>query len=83
MAVDKEQKSHEEPLSAVVLNRIAEREGVPVEDLRPPLYETIDPDALESLFRDGSGKAMFEYLGYDVVVNHDGNVEVTLSSKSG
>ena len=83
MVVDKGQRSQEEPLSAVVLRRIAEREGVAAEDLRPPLYESIDPDALGSLFRDGSGKAVFDYLGYNVTVDHQGNVEVTDSSQSG
>ena len=62
--------------SEAVLTAIAEREGVDELELREPLYETIDPDALDALFRDGRGRVTFEYLGYLVTVDQDGEVEV-------
>lgn len=44
-----------------------------------PLYETIDPDALEAFVRsaDGSASLEFDYHGYRVVVSGDGNVVVS------
>lgn len=57
-----------------VVETIADRENVPVEEL-DPLYEVIDPDALGALFRsNGSGEypanssISFHYQGYDVTV---------------
>ena len=46
----------------------------------PPLYETIDPDALNALFLSGSGdpgkQVRFRYAGYSVTVQGDGTVGV-------
>jgi hypothetical protein len=51
-------------------------------DLFEPLYETIDPDALDALFRDAddeprSGVIEFAYSGYEVTVRSAGLVTVT------
>ena len=64
-------------LSEMILSAVAEREGVDVDELKEPLYESIDPDALEKLFRDSTGQVTFEYLGYEVTVDHERIVEVT------
>lgn len=43
-----------------------------------PLYNAIDPDALESLFQPGAvGRVRFSYAGCDVVVRTDGTVDVS------
>jgi hypothetical protein len=43
-----------------------------------PLYDAIDPDALESLFQAGAtGRVRFAYEGYDVTVHTDGEVDVS------
>jgi hypothetical protein len=44
-----------------------------------PLYEAIDPDALDALVRSGGAGITieFEYLGTEVVVHGDGQVDVT------
>jgi hypothetical protein len=55
---------------------VATLEDTTLDNLRP-LYEVIDTDALEQLFRDGSGRVVFEYLGYEVTVHHDDSVEIT------
>lgn len=65
------------PTEAVVEN-VARRAGVDEIDL-PPLYDAIDPDALDALF-DHRGKrpsevgpcVIFPYAGFEVTVEHDG-----------
>lgn len=43
----------------------------------PPLYDVIDPDAIEALFRPGTdGHVEFTYSGCDVVVEADGSVRI-------
>ena len=50
----------------------------------PPLYEAIDPDALDQLFgrglsdgRNGPGRVVFMLADCEVVVHSDGEVDVT------
>lgn len=48
----------------------------------PPLYDVIDPDALDTLFAphhrttERHGKVIFEYCGYQVTVNADRTIEL-------
>lgn len=64
-----------------VLERVAEQRGVDPVEL-PPLYESIDPDALETLFAPAgtrsrnAGRVTFEYAGCRVTVGTDGTVLV-------
>lgn len=74
------------PITRIV-DAVADREGVAPTDLRPPLYDVIDPEALNALVSSADGNAdpdslhvSFEYNGYDVTVGGDGEVSV---SKSG
>ena len=69
-------------MSTRILTAIAERDDRSIDDLRP-LYEVIDPDALDALFAprmDGSlrggGSVSFPYAGYVVTVSSDGVVEI-------
>ncbi|MFC7195181.1 HalOD1 output domain-containing protein [Halosimplex aquaticum] len=61
-----------------VLGAVAERAGVGVLDLSVPLYDAVDPDALNSFYRacdDGeSATVAFSYYGYDVEVSGNGRV---------
>lgn len=59
-----------------VLHEVAEQKGVPPEELNPFLYDVIDPDALDTIFRGDTGHVSFEYHGYIVTVSHTGNVEL-------
>ena len=59
------------------MTAIAEREGVDAGELGIPLYEVIDPDALEVLFKDDTGQVTFEYQGYTVTVDHTGDVNLS------
>ena len=65
------------PLSAVVVEAVAEEEGVEPVDLRDPLFDEINPDALDALFRNVTGHVVFEYHGYEVKVDSNGKVDVT------
>ena len=43
----------------------------------PPLYETIDPDALDALVEDmEAGTISFTYVGREITVDSDGTVTV-------
>ena len=65
-----------------VIRRIAEAEEVSPEELSPPLFEVIDPDALDQLFGNTmtagrmEGKVIFTYSGYEVTVSGDGHVAI-------
>ena len=66
--------------SEAVIDAVANAEGVEPTDLRP-LYDALDPDALDSLFqprghasRSTRGQITFEYHGYEVHVDESGQV---------
>lgn len=70
-------------LSTAVVKAIAEREGVDPLEMDPPLYDVIDPDALNTLFTGPAnvGDArpegiVFEYNGYEIKVTSDGDVHI-------
>ncbi|WP_321113099.1 HalOD1 output domain-containing protein [Halorussus salinisoli] len=61
----------EKPLSLAVIECIADADGTDP-DTHPPLYEVIDPEALNNLFRDQTtGEVTFTYLDYKITVNHN------------
>lgn len=68
------------PPSEAVIYRVASCESVDPLELRP-MYDAIDPDALDSLVYDSatSGATLqvqFSYHGYDITVMGDGVVHV-------
>ena len=77
----------EAPVSQTVVLAVAEATGEDAMEL-PPLYDAIDPDALNKLFsgalgaerRDGSVE--FAYAGCDVSVRADGRVTVVPGAES-
>lgn len=71
-----------EPVTETVLRTVAEREGCSQIEL-PLLYDSIDPDALNSLFAGsgaptvvGSVVVEFEYADYVVRIAEPGTVEL-------
>lgn len=71
-------------LSTAVIDEIAAHEGVDPMDLKPPLYDVIDPDALDMLFPDPgepsdtpTGRVVFTYCGYEVEVTSTGGVRIS------
>ena len=72
-----------QPVSQTVVLAVAEATGDDPLEL-PPLYDTIDPDALNKLFDSSTGGAVgrsgrveFAYAGCDVSVRADERVAVT------
>lgn len=61
---------------ARVVEEVAERTGTSPYEL-PPLFDTIDPDALERVIESlNEGMVQFEYAGETVTVRSDGQVTV-------
>lgn len=75
-------RTHREPICEAVVDAVADAEDVDPRDLRPTLYEVIDPDALEALFADSDRAAgselsvTFRYGDWSVCVHGDGDVTV-------
>ena len=70
------------PLSERVVRKLSEVKGVDEERIEP-LYNSVDPDALDAIFRDLSdgpervgGRVEFTHEGCDVTVRADGGVSV-------
>ena len=66
----------EDDVSTTVLIELADRTNSDVTAL-PPLYETIDPDALDRLVADGHDdlEIAFDYVGHRITVHGDGSFE--------
>lgn len=64
-------------ISIRVVTAVAEAAGTDPIDLEPPLYNSIDPEALDRLLCTGlDGWIRFEYRGYTVTVHGDETVSV-------
>lgn len=70
--------------SEAVVDAVAEAKGVSTLDVHPPLYEAVDPDALDELVTsmsclgsESAGHVTFHYSGYEVVVTGSGEVSIT------
>ena len=66
-------------LSTAVIKAVAKDMNTKPEELPVPLYEAIEPDALDTLFgsQNGSdGVVMFSYCDYEVTVTADGGVNL-------
>ncbi len=78
---DKQTTVREPSIVVLIQAAIAARDGPDTSEC-PPLYEAIDPDALDKLFAplhresERHGKVIFEYCGYEVTVHADRTVEL-------
>lgn len=65
-------------VSTAVVEAVSAASNTTVLEL-PPLYDAVNPDALDSLFTDERrvGEVAFRYAGYRVVVYADRTVEVS------
>lgn len=69
----------------VIVNAVATAAGVDPTDL-PPLYEFVDPDAVDTLFdHEGTGDAStllcFQFDGWNVFARADGDIRICDSTK--
>lgn len=70
--------SGEATVSERVIEAVAEAEGVDPTDVTPPLYDVMDPDALDRLFESANvdKQFVFSYNGHEVAVGDEGEVLV-------
>lgn len=73
----------EQTMSKAILTAVAEREGIDVCNLQTPLFDSIDPDALDALFRNSAGQITFEYNDYLITVDTDRNVALSEKTEYG
>ncbi|ELY58956.1 HalOD1 output domain-containing protein [Natronolimnohabitans innermongolicus] len=77
----------DQPTSLAVVERVADLEGTDPLSL-PPLYDAIDPEALDSISQSTAGGTQtgaavrFTYCGYDVRVGDDGAIDVSETCSS-
>lgn len=75
----------DEPVSRTIVAAVAAHTGTDPLELEP-LYDTVDPDALDSLFGTGedqsSTRVAFTYCGCDVVVSTDDGVRVERADRT-
>lgn len=75
--VHRQARDDESPLSITVIEALAEVQGISPIDIRQPLYDAIDPDALDQLFTNASdGHVVFTIADHEVTVTADGDVVV-------
>jgi len=65
-------------LSTAVVEAVSASTGRPVSDL-PPLYDAVDPDALDALFADraADGWVRFRYADHVVEVRADRTIDLS------
>lgn len=68
-----------------IVKRVAAQQGVDPLDLDPPLYDAIDPEALDKLMNgsDGQLRVEFVYQGYTITVNRGGSVSLDGGTQGG
>ncbi|GAA0238478.1 HalOD1 output domain-containing protein [Haladaptatus pallidirubidus] len=71
------------PPSIQVINGVADAAGCSVDELAP-LYEVVNPDALDRLYAPtyrgnmrSSGEVTFSYAGYHIAVDDSGTVDIS------
>lgn len=76
-ASDSPLAAREESASLAVVEAVAAADDASVLEL-PPLFDAVDPDALNAVFvdRGANGYAQFRYAGHVVTVRADGTVEL-------
>jgi hypothetical protein len=69
--------------TAEIVRTVAARENVDPVEIEQPLFEAIDPEALDALLQhdseettDSSIRVEFSYCGYDLLVTSSGDVRI-------
>ncbi|QCC60255.1 hypothetical protein NP511_18030 [Natrinema thermotolerans] len=65
-------------LNEEIINSVAVLENSDPVEL-PPLFDAVDPDALEAIFAKGrSGSVTFSYAGYTITIEFDETPTITV-----
>lgn len=75
-------------VETTIIDAITELEGMAWEEC-PPLYEAVDPEALNALFHPGpnglarmDGLVSFHYAGYVISIRSSGEISIEVSDRS-
>lgn len=69
------------PASELIIETVANLSGIDPLEL-PPIFETIDPDSLDTLIREmDEGEISFDYADYTISVNSQKVIELEERSK--
>lgn len=76
-------QSKEEGISSKIIDAVAKEEGKSPSEISQPLFEVVDPAALDALLQHGgmSGRVRFAYMGHRVTVHSDGDVDLSAISE--
>lgn len=67
----------QDSVSLAVVREVAAREDKDPVALSPPLYDAIDPDALDALYPHGDVESLtFTYHGYSITIAGDGSIDL-------
>lgn len=77
MTVFTDSDAYADPISVRVVEALASANGIDAVDVEPPLYDAIDPGALDRLYlSDGDCRVVFGYQDRRVEVRGDGSVSI-------
>lgn len=82
-STEMEERRVRQSVGRAVVEQVATAEGVDPVEIPVPLYDVVDPDALDALVTDSESESTvlseitFPYYGYDVAVAADGSVSIT------
>lgn len=73
--------SHPKPITHAVITAVAAAAECDRTAVQPPLYEVVDPDALNALYQHVTPHVTFDYAGYRVEIQPDQTVDGTHPSQ--
>jgi len=82
MSCNQTERQEDEPpnrsLSEQIIREVAAEEGVDPVELTPPLFEVIEPDALDALYTnsDARPEITFTWQGYTISTDSEGRVSI-------
>ena len=69
-------RSPHTPISELVIQAVADAEGCDPSMIASPLYDAIDPDALDAIYARASPRLEFEYADYHIEITPARRVRV-------
>ncbi|UHQ98134.1 hypothetical protein HYG81_21385 (plasmid) [Natrinema zhouii] len=70
------EKKKDETYCHAIIRAVAAVEDRERTNIYPPLYNSVDPEALDKLFHAEKGRVTFSYHGYEVAVKGSGEIHL-------
>lgn len=70
------EKQKGETYCHAIIRAVAAVEDREQTNIHPPLYNSVDPEALDRLFHADKGRVTFSYRGYEVAVKGSGKIHL-------